>query len=69
MQTKRLFAAILKTSKTEVLQMPFAIEVFQENFEFFRKIKFFKKIDFLKRIEFSRKLIFLIPGSGFFIDL
>ena len=49
-----------KTSKTEVLQMPSAIEVFQGDFEFFKIIKFFKIIEFFKRriVLFTKKLNF-----------
>ena len=43
--------AQIETSKTEVLQMPSAMEVFQENLEFFREIEFFKKkLNFKKMI-------------------
>ena len=38
-----------KTSKTEVLQMPSAIKLFQGNFEYFKKIDFFQKMNFSKK--------------------
>ena len=45
-----------QTSKTEVLQMPSAKDVFQGDFEFFKKNRFFKiKLNFSRKIEFSKK--------------
>ena len=43
-------STLSKTSKTEVFQMPSAIEVFQGNFEFFKLIEVFKKIT--KKLKF-----------------
>ena len=51
---RELFTHFCKgTSKTEVLQMPSAIEVFQGDFEFFKIIKFFKIIEFFKVLKFA----------------